>query len=117
MTDEEKKVEETKVCKCGELGRFFTLVAAIFLGVLLAILVSAALLRPKCPCQKFMHMPMGGPGIERQMPPFGPQGVARPMPPMGGHWQVKHHGFGKKFDGHRHDFRQNVNPDKAPVKK
>ena len=64
MTDEEKKVE---VCKCGEIGKFFTLVAAIFLGVLLAILVSAALLKPNCPCSK--GFPKGGPMMERQIPP------------------------------------------------
>jgi len=96
MSDEEKK------CACAtELGKFFTLVAAIFLGVLLAILVSAALLKPKCPCRGPMPMPMPRPGIERQ------------IPPMQGHWGIKHHGMNddgiKKFDKkgvpNSHDFR------------
>lgn len=90
MTDEEKK------CNCSELGRFFTLVGAVFLGVLLAILVSAAILRPQCPCHKGI-MPMGGPGIERQMPP----------PPIGMHVKNghnKHHIDVKKFDKENFDF-------------
>lgn len=62
MTDEEKK------CNCSEIGRFFTLTASIFLGVLLAILVSAAILRPQCPCHKGI-MPINRPGIEGHMPP------------------------------------------------
>lgn len=91
MTDEEKKV-----CNCGELGRFFTLTAAIFLGVLLAILVSAALLRPQCPCSKGIP-PMGRIGIERHMPP----------PPMGMHMRhgkKMHLKNGKNFDKQNFDF-------------
>ncbi len=94
MSDEEKKS-----CNCGELGRFFTLVAAIFIGTLLAILVSAALLRPaKCPCHRFMHMPMRAQAFEQQIPPMTEQ------------WQIKHPGFDHKFN-HHNDFRKHMNQD------
>jgi len=86
MTDEEKRTE----CKCGELGRFFTLVAAIFLGVLLAILVSAALLKPKCPCRGPVPFPPR-PMYERQIPPMhGQWGVKTPD----GQFNIQ----GKKFN-------------------
>lgn len=106
MSDEEKK------CACAsELGKFFTLVAAIFLGVLLAILVSAALLKPKCPCRGSM--------------PFQPRPMyERQIPPMHGHWGVKHHGMKydgiKKFDKkdlpNSHDFRPPM-PERANIQK
>lgn len=98
MADEEKK------CNCGsELGRFFTLVAAIFLGVLLAILVSAALLKPKCPCRGTMPFPPR-PMYERQIPPMnqGHWGVKTPD----GKFKIQNKGFNK--DGmrrHNHDFQ------------
>ena len=108
MSDEEKK------CACAtELGKFFTLVAAIFLGVLLAILVSAALLRPKCPCAKSMPFPPR-PMIEQQ------------IPPMHGHWKLKHSGMNANemrkfnkgdFKRHGQDFRPPVRPDKAEIQK
>ena len=108
MTDEEKKVDEKKVCKCSELGSFFTQVAAIFLGVLLAILVSAAVLKPQCPCHKGMSL-MGRPGFSRQLP----------YPPMGAHF--RHGGFGAEYHGvpkfdksqfksHGHNFQPPVKP-------
>ena len=88
MTDEEKKVvEEKRFCKHGgELGRFFTLTASIFLGVLFAILVAAALLRPQCPCADKMMPPP--PMMERQIPMGGQMG----MPVYGGH-HFRKHGF------------------------
>ena len=91
MTDEEKKT-----CNCSEIGRFFTLVAAIFLGVLLAILVSAAILKPQCPCHKGI-MPMGRPRIERHMPP-----------PMKMHLKNRHKYYidAQKLDKHFKDFEQ-----------
>lgn len=108
MSDEEKK------CACTtELGKFFTLVAAIFLGVLLAILVSAALLKPKCPCKGSMPFPPR-PMMERQ------------IPPMGGHWEARHPEMNydgiKKLDKrdfrrHGHDFRPPVRPEKANIQK
>ena len=105
MSDEEKK------CNCGELGRFFTLVAAIFLGVLLAILVSAALLKPKCPCRGPMPFPPR-PMYEQQ------------IPPMHGHWGVRHRELNydgvKKFDKkglpNGHNFRPPM-PERANVQK
>lgn len=48
------------------MGKFFTQVASVFLGALLAILVSAAVLKPQCPCNKGFHKNM--PQMERQMP-------------------------------------------------
>lgn len=109
MTDEEKK------CTCGsELGRFFTLVAAIFLGVVLAILVSAALLKPKCPCRGPMPMPMPRLGIERQIPPMhGQWGIKSPD----GQFNIQ----GKKFDKdgirkHRHDFQPPM-PEKTEIRR
>lgn len=108
MSDEEKK------CNCGsELGRFFTLVAAIFLGVLLAILVSAALLKPKCPCRGPMPFPPR-PMYERQ------------IPPMAGHWGVKTHkmhyqgapNFGKmRIKKYNEDFQPPVRPKKVNIQK
>lgn len=105
MSDEEKK------CACAtELGKFFTLVAAIFLGVLLAILVSAALLKPKCPCRGHM--------------PFPPRPVyENQMPPMHGHWGVRNPGL--NYDGvkkinkklpNSHDFRPQ-RPERTNIQK
>lgn len=65
MTDEEKISKEAKTCQCVELGRFFTQVASIFLGVLLAILVSAAILKPKVPCHNAVPFP-DRPRMEKQ---------------------------------------------------
>ena len=68
MTDEIIK-EETK-CNCKEkvvakLKEFTFIAGAVFVGGTLAILVSASLLKPKCPMN-----PMGPrPGIHRQVPP------------------------------------------------
>ena len=71
MSDEIKKKKFVKVA-----GKFLFFTGAVFLGVTLAILLSAAILKPK-------HPPMRGPvpmGIERRLPPppmpdhhFGPQ--------------------------------------------
>ncbi len=70
MTDEEKIVVEEKQechCECAKiLTKFLLGTTSIFLGVLLAILVASALLRPKMPCPCKMG---GHPGFERQLPP------------------------------------------------
>jgi hypothetical protein len=110
MSDEEKK--ESKVCNCGELGRFFTQVAAIFLGVLLAILVSAALLKPKCPCKGPMPFPPR-PMYERQVPPMhGQWNAKRP-----GEFQIKNQKFDRNQTRRHHDFQPTARPDKAPAQK
>lgn len=67
--------EEVKTCDCKEkaiqkLKEFAFITGAVFLGALLAILLSANILKPKCPpCHKGMMGPY--PGIERQLPPPG----------------------------------------------
>lgn len=63
--------EEVKTCDCKEkciekLKEFAFIAGAVFVGATLAILLSANLLRPKCPCPGAMGP---YPGIERQMPP------------------------------------------------
>ena len=110
MSDEEKK--EAKVCNCGELGRFFTQVAAIFLGVLFAILVSAALLKPKCPCKRpmpFSPRPM----YENQIPPINGQWGARRT----GEFQIKKQKFDRNQMRRHHGFHPTARPDNAPVQK
>lgn len=113
MTDDEKK--ETKVCKCGELGRFCTQVASIFFGVLLAILVSAAILKPQMPCHKGMP-PMGGmPGVERPMTP--PSAQWQGQPPIGPEFRGHHKDFKKgDFKSHRPDFQPPMPPEAKPAK-
>ncbi len=69
--------EEIKTCDCKEkcvekLKEFLFISGAVFVGGTLAILLSAAILKPKCP-----PGPMGGvmplqPRIERQLPPPPP---------------------------------------------
>lgn len=111
MSDEEKIVEK-KVCKHGcELGRFFTLTASIFLGVLLAILVAAALLKPNCPVRGRMMPPP--PVMERQIPPMGQFAP----PAQGGPQHFR--GHGQRPDAGHPDFGQ-MPPapiEKAPAKK
>lgn len=68
---EEIKIEETKdECKCCEckekLKEFIFKTLIVYVGVTLAIITSANILKPKFPCKKMMRPPMG---IERQMPP------------------------------------------------
>ena len=100
MTDEEKVVAEERKehhhCECGKiLTKFLLETTSVFLGVLLAILVASALLRPQMPCPCKM---MGHPGIVRPMPPFGMHGQ-RPD------FHKFHHKDFKKFDkGQRPDF-------------
>ena len=106
MTDEEKIVVEDKKecgCECGKiLTKFLLGTTSVFLGVLLAILVASALLRPQAPCPCKM---MGHPGIERQMPPFGMHGQKPNM--------HKFHGKDfKKFEkGQRPDFDKDIDKD------
>ena len=110
MTDEEKK------CNCGsELGRFFTQVAAVFLGALLAILVSAALLKPKCPCRGPMPFPPR-PMYERQIPPIhqGHWGVKAPD----GQFKIQNKEFNKnRIKRHNHDFQPQNMPEKTDIQR
>ncbi len=109
MPDEEKNVTvettEVKECKncetCKLIKKFLFLSGAIFVGTTLAILLSAAILKPNCPCHKG---PMKGhgpiPGIERQMP----------MPNHGGFYrrEIQFHKGPQNFQGHKkmnRDFR------------
>lgn len=67
MTEEEKKCE-CKTCKCKEYAKKFLFISgAVFVGATLAILVSANILKPKCPPPMYMMGPRMG--IERQLPP------------------------------------------------
>ena len=67
MTEENKC--ECKTCKCKEYAKKFLFIAgAVFVGATLAILVSANILKPKCPPPP-MGMMCPRPGIERQLPP------------------------------------------------
>ncbi len=64
--------EETKTCDCKEkaiakLKEFGFIAGAVFVGATLAILLSAQILKPKCPCPRGMMMPP--PRMERQLPP------------------------------------------------
>lgn len=63
--------EETK-CDCKEkvierLKKFTFIAGAVFVGATLAILLSASILRPKCPCPRGMMMPP--PRMERHIQP------------------------------------------------
>lgn len=64
--------DEIKTCDCKEralkkLGEFCFIAGAVFIGVLLAILLSASILKPKCPPPGMMGPYY--PRIERQLPP------------------------------------------------
>ena len=77
--------DEIKTCDCKEkflkkLADFAFTAGAVFVGALLAILLSASILKPKCPPPMMMPYP----GIHRQLPP----------PVMYGHFDrggYKHH--------------------------
>ena len=61
--------EEVKTCECKEKAKKFLFISgAVFVGATLAILVSAAILKPKCPPPPMGMMPPR-PGFERQLPP------------------------------------------------
>jgi len=73
IKNEETKVEETK-CKCCECREkfvkgakeFLFKAAVVYVGVTLAIITAANVVKPpKCPCKMMKHHP----GFERQMPP------------------------------------------------
>lgn len=106
MTDEEKKFEQNKECKCCKiLTKFLLNTISVFLGVLLALAVFRGLTVPSfCPCNMGMGM-----GMSRPLPP----------PPM-----MKHHKFhGDKMNKHhprfeyRDDFEPNVDFGKKPTPK
>ncbi len=107
MSDEFKQKKLVKLA-----GKFVFFTGAIFVGVTLAILLSASILRPK-------HQPMYGPvpmGIERRLPP-------PPMPPH--HFDVQRHHEQLDRRGHhprahrdfdvRPEVRHEVNADRAPI--
>lgn len=62
--------EETKTCNCKEkaiekLKEFLFIAGAVFVGSTLAILLSAQILKPKCPCPQMQFQPK----MERPLPP------------------------------------------------
>lgn len=62
--------EETKTCNCKEkaiekLKEFSFIAGAVFVGSTLAILLSAQILKPKCPCPQMQFQPR----MERPLPP------------------------------------------------
>lgn len=77
--------EENKTCDCSEKAKkalidFCFKAGAVFVGALLAILVSASILKPKCPCPNGMMPPQ--PRMERPMPnpDFGTPEFQRGVP-------------------------------------
>ena len=73
-------MSEEKTCQCKEtFQQFLFISASVFVGVLLAILVSSAILRPKCPPPPMGMMPPRF-GVERQLPP--PPMMKGQMPPQ-----------------------------------
>ena len=73
MTEENK---ECKCCECREklvqgLKEFTFKALIVYVGVTLAIITSANVLKSKHPCHRMMPP---RPGIERQMPPMGYHG-------------------------------------------
>ncbi len=89
--------EEVKTCDCKEkcikkLQEFAFIAGAVFVGVTLAILLSASLLRPKCPCPRGLMGPH--PRMERPLPP--PPPIARPDR---AHWDRTYEVY--QYEGHR----------------
>ena len=79
--------EEVKTCDCkqkfmAKLKEFAMISGAVFVGATLAILLSANILKPKCPCKGPMMPP---PRMERHMPPH-----------------MMHHGFDGPREFRRH---------------
>lgn len=116
--------EETKTCDCKEkcnkkLKEWSFIASAVFVGALLAILLGANILRPKCPPTCPM-MGVYGPRMERQLPPppmmhpegrgehqfRGPQGGPPP--------QFREH-RGQKDLGRRFKHHKDLNLDVKPV--
>ena len=88
--------EEVKTCDCKEkcikkLQEFVFIAGAVFVGTTLAILLSASLLRPKCPCPRAFMGPY--PRMERPLPP--PPPMARPDRP---HWDRGYESY--QYEGH-----------------
>lgn len=121
--------EEIKTCDCKEkaikkLQEFAFISGAVFLGALLAILLSAAILRPKCPPY---HRGMMGPypRMERPLPPPPPMMYDHGGPgrefrgPREGHRphfkEHRGHRYYKDFDRRHHEFDRRL-PDKMPNK-
>lgn len=114
--------EEVKTCDCkkkfmAKLKDFALISGAVFVGATLAILLSANILKPKCPCKG----PMMPPRMERHMPPHMMHYYGGPREFKGHHGRrhfVKMHRHGD-FDGRRDfkDFRgKNLDKgDKKPV--
>lgn len=115
--------DEIKTCDCKEkviakLKEFAFITAAVFLGALLAILLSASILRPKySPCHRGMMGPY--PRMERHLPPppmmdRGVRGQDYRGSHRALHPQYKKHHAGKDFAKVKAD--KQYRPDrKAPI--
>lgn len=100
MTEENK---ECKCCECREklvqgLKEFTFKALIVYVGVTLAIITSANVLKPKHPCHKMMP-PRAG--IVKQMPEAGFKGAKTPGDMKGYHLEYQygrraHSRFGKK---------------------
>jgi hypothetical protein len=107
MTEEIKNETNCKCCECREklekaLKEFFFKALIVYVGVTLAIITSANLLKPKHPCP-MMKPPIG---IERQMPPM--------------HYGHMHKGFHKgcpKMNKKHPPINNFVKPEPLPIKK
>lgn len=114
--------EEVKKCDCKEkaikkLKEFSFIAGAVFLGALLAILLAANILKPKCPPPGPNDMMGPRPRFERQLPPppamegrMGPGqefGEPENMPPRFEHHR---HQGDNSFGGRRYLKYQKQNP-------
>ena len=122
--------EEIKACDCKEkcikkVNEWTFITSAVFVGALLAILLGANILRPKCPPPCPM-MDNYGPRFERQLPPppmMHPEargehqfrGLQGGPPP-----QFREHkgqrDLNSQFKHHNKDFRPDANPAPKPQK-
>lgn len=92
--------DEIKTCDCKEkainkLKEFSFIAGAVFVGTTLAILLSANILKPKCPCPKGMMGPY--PRMERPLPP------PHPMMHPGDYHRGEFRGY---YDGPRFEDRR-----------
>lgn len=112
MTDELKPTCNCKEKCLEKLKEFAFLTGAIFIGTTLAILLSAQILKPKCPYKMLKPYP----GIERRLPP---------PPMMHGDFDKGYRGYHKKFYHHARKHhrgehfkghRPNIQPQKTQTK-
>ncbi|GEM_PF-6144912 len=110
--------EERHSCKKA-VKKFLFISGGVFVGATLAILVSAALLKPKCPPPPAGFMPPAPP-MERQLPPPPPQamGGGQPAPEFrGSNAPCPCQNKGKAHKHHREHFNpqaQNMQLPPAP---